>query len=108
MHTCILGGSDINPLELIVLSSGVRLYISCCVVLYNDPQWRTLSEEHSYKMGEGCSSLWRFILLFLPFTTSEGILGSFDLSKKERGCLQELKGDSMQLGIKSVLQKAQL
>lgn len=75
--------SDVNQLELTVLSSGVRLYISHCVVLHNDPQWRTLSKEQGYKVGEGCFSLWRFILS-LPFTTSEGILGSFYLSKEMR------------------------
>lgn len=91
-HMCF-GGSDVNLLELTVLSSGVRLYVSRGVVLYNDPQWRTLSDEHSYKRGEGCSSLLKCILLFLPFTTSVGILGSFDLSIKRRGRLLKLKRD---------------
>lgn len=46
LYVCVfLGGycSDFNQLELTVLSSGVRLYISHCVVLHNDPQWRTLT-----------------------------------------------------------------
>lgn len=36
-----LAQADVNQLELTVLSSGVRLYISQCVVLHNDPQRRT-------------------------------------------------------------------
>lgn len=60
MCVCVcLGGycSYFNHAELTVLSSGVRLYISHAVVLHNDPQWRTLSKEHGYKMGgEGGSS----------------------------------------------------
>lgn len=87
--------SDFNQFELTVLSSGVRLYISHCVVLHNDPQWRTLSKEHGYKMGEGCSSRRRFILLFLPFTTSEGSRGSLDLNKEVRRILHGLKRDGV-------------
>lgn len=92
---CVLGGycSDFNLLKLTVLSSGVRLYISHHVVLHNDPQWRTLSKEHGYKMGEGCSSLGRFILLSVPFATSEGIPGSLDLCQEVREVLPvNLKG----------------
>lgn len=94
MCVCVLGGycSDFNQFELTVLSSGVRLYISHRVVLHNDPQWRTLSKEQGYKMGEGCSSLRRFILLFLPFTTSEGIRGAFDPKRiNERSIPHELE-----------------
>lgn len=92
---CIWGGqscSDVNQLEQTVLSSGV---ISYCVVLHNDPQWRTLSKEHGNKMGEGCSSPWRFFLLSLSLTASQSILGSFDHSGKERNqskCSHETDG----------------
>lgn len=102
VFVCVFGGnycSDVNQLELTVLSSGVRLYISHCVVLHNDPQWRTLPKEHGCKMGEGCSSLGRYTLLFLPFSTFEGILGSFNLSEEvteiSRKILQELKRDGV-------------
>lgn len=40
-----LAQADVNQLELTVLSSGVRLYISQCVVLHNDPQRRTLPQK---------------------------------------------------------------
>lgn len=77
------------------------------VVLHNDPQWRTLSKEHSYKMGEGCSSHRRFSLLFLPFTISEGS-GDVSIGAKRvrQVFLTDLKG--MEFGIRCVLWSARL
>lgn len=53
--------------------------------------------EQGDKVGEGCIMLWRFILFSLPFTTSEGILGSFYLSKEVRDTSfpQELKNEGV-------------
>lgn len=66
MQTCILGGSDINPLELTVLSSGVRLYISCCVVLYNDPQWRTHQRNTVTRWGRAAAHSGDLFSFFCP------------------------------------------
>lgn len=95
MCACVSGGdcSDFNQLELTVLSSGVRLYISHCVVLHNDPQWRTLSKEHGYKMGGGLQLTLEIYSPLSALHNIRGHPGSLDLSKGVREVLHvNLKG----------------
>lgn len=60
LYVRVLGGhcSDFNQLELTVLSSGVRLYISNCVVLHNDPQRGDATNRTRFQDGGGQLLTW--------------------------------------------------
>lgn len=96
-----LGGycSDHNQLKLTVLSSGVRLYISPVLSSIMTHNGRHYQRNTVTWWGEGRRSLRRFALLFLPFTTSEGVRGSLELSEEVRA---EFPRELQMLVIKSV------
>lgn len=83
LYVRIFGGhcSDFNQLELTVLSSGVRLYLSNCVVLHNDPQWGDAINRTWFQDGGGQLLTWE---IYYPLYALHIITGHLRLLRSEQ------------------------